>query len=172
MSESFPQQHPDVATAAPGRAGAVGDGQPPRAGAPPLDAVVIERLRALDSAPSAGGEPALLRELAELLRAEVPRRLADLGAAIDERDAEACRFAAHRLRGSCSAVGATVLEAIAAELEERAGEASTAGLAALLRRAEAEFLVVCDALDGLLDGTDPAGSAAPRGAPRYGGDDD
>jgi len=72
--------------------------------------------------------------------ADLPRRRAELRAALDAGDAEACARVLHGLRGSAAHLGASELESLCAALEEAADVGRYADIAAAL-----------PALDALLD---------------------
>jgi len=67
-----------------------------------------------------GGDRRLLKEVVQLFRTDYPSSLRRIDRALQARDAEALRLAAHRLKGSIATVGAPAARRVAAELEETA----------------------------------------------------
>jgi CheY-like chemotaxis protein/HPt (histidine-containing phosphotransfer) domain-containing protein len=67
-----------------------------------------------------GGDRRLLKEVVQLFRADYPSSLRKIDRALQARDPEALRLAAHRLKGSIATVGAPAARQAAAELEETA----------------------------------------------------
>jgi PAS domain S-box-containing protein len=65
-----------------------------------------------------GGDRRLLKEVVQLFRADYPSSLRKINRALERRDSEALRLAAHRLKGSIATVGAPAARRVAAELEE------------------------------------------------------
>jgi PAS domain S-box-containing protein len=65
-----------------------------------------------------GGDRRLLKEVVQLFRADYPSSLRKIQRALQGRDPEALRLAAHRLKGSIATVGAPAARQVAAELEE------------------------------------------------------
>lgn len=68
-----------------------------------------------------------------------PAQLEQVEAAAATGDAEATRAAAHRLKGSCLAVGANGLAELLRRAEEAAREGSTTPVSDLCHRARGEF---------------------------------
>jgi HPt (histidine-containing phosphotransfer) domain-containing protein len=67
-----------------------------------------------------GGDRRLLEEVVQLFRADYPSSLRKIDRALQGRDPEALRLAAHRLKGSIATVGAPAARQVAADLEEAA----------------------------------------------------
>jgi CheY-like chemotaxis protein len=65
-----------------------------------------------------GGDRRLLKEVVQLFRADYPSSLRKINRALQGRDSETLRMAAHRLKGSIATVGAPAARRAAAELEE------------------------------------------------------
>jgi two-component system, sensor histidine kinase and response regulator len=65
-----------------------------------------------------GGDRRLLKEVVQLFRADYPSSLRKIHRALQGRDSEALRLAAHRLKGSIATVGAPAARQVAQELEE------------------------------------------------------
>jgi signal transduction histidine kinase/DNA-binding response OmpR family regulator len=76
----------------------------PRSGPPPAPRTE-EAVDEADALNIAGGDPALMRELAQLFLNELPGKLSDLRKAAAAGDPEQIRIAAHALKGSAAAVG-------------------------------------------------------------------
>ena len=82
-----------------------------------------------------GGEAAVLEKLCEVLRRNLPGRLARARSAHGDSNARSLREAAHALGGSL-AVFSTTAALVAAKLEDAAGRGEIVGCAALLDRLE------------------------------------
>jgi HPt (histidine-containing phosphotransfer) domain-containing protein len=89
-----------------------------------LDPAAIENLRSIS--PDDGGE--FLRELIDIFLADTPLRLAELELACTAGNAKAVTRAAHSLKGSSGAFGATHFTQLAAQLEisSRTGDLTAA----------------------------------------------
>ena len=89
-----------------------------------------------------GGDRRLLKEVVQLFRADYPSSLRTIDRALEARDPEALRLAAHRLKGSIATVGAAAARQVAAELEEtgRSRDFERAALACAKLRHEIERL--------------------------------
>lgn len=89
---------------------------------PVMDPAALERLNRI------GGQEFLV-EMLELFLEHAPQRLATAHEAFDTGDLETVYRAAHSLKSTAANVGAARLQALAAELEERAaaGDATSAG---------------------------------------------
>jgi CheY-like chemotaxis protein len=94
------------------------------AGTTTTDVSAFDATAALDYT---GGDLDLLRDLLDVFREDAPAQLEAVRAAVASRDAAALRQAAHCLKGSLRAVGATVPAGLAQELEHRGGEGTPAG---------------------------------------------
>jgi HPt (histidine-containing phosphotransfer) domain-containing protein len=90
---------------------------------PVLDPAVVESLRRLNQP----GEPDVVHEVLTLFIAEAPTRLAAVAAAVEAADTMALQRAAHALKGSAAAIGATALQRICGDLEEMARRGALAG---------------------------------------------
>jgi hypothetical protein len=94
----------------------------PHAGNGPVDADVLDP-DTLDTLRELGGDDAfLLDELADLFIDRAPVDIETLRGAVARGDLPAAAAVAHRLKGSCSAVGAARMAAVAAEIEAAAGD--------------------------------------------------
>lgn len=89
---------------------------------PVMDPAALERLNRI------GGQGFLV-EMVELFLEHAPQRLATANEALAEGDLKTVYRAAHSLKSTAANVGAARLQALAAELEERAaaGDAAVAG---------------------------------------------
>ena len=67
--------------------------------------------------------PDIVDQLLDLFLQSTPPLLAELRAAVDGGDSEALRRAAHKLKGSCQNIGATVMAALCHALETGEGDA-------------------------------------------------
>ncbi len=90
-----------------------------------LDPATVDTLRELG-----GSSPAVLEELAAVFVEGAPVDIAALEGAVAAGDFDAAALAAHRLKGSCTAVGATTLARLAAEVEAAAMESRPDAMAA------------------------------------------
>jgi PAS domain S-box-containing protein len=97
------------------RFGGTSTGAPPRTAAPRRAPMVFDQDAALAHT---GGDLQLLREIVGLFRSDYPTSLQKITRAIERRDGEALRLAAHSLKGSIGAVGSLAGRNAAAELEE------------------------------------------------------
>ena len=112
----------------------------------PLDPSAATRLRRL------GGER-LLREMLELFLQLGPERLAAADAA--SGDLEAAERACHSLKSAAGNVGATALQAAAAEAERAAGTRDRAALAAATQNLRSTYASVEGELRKLLEEPGP-----------------
>nr|MBA3891282.1 Hpt domain-containing protein [Gemmatimonadaceae bacterium] len=76
-----------------------------------------------------GGDGAFLGDLVDLFMADAPTRLAELRAALANKDAAAMQFAAHSLKGASGSLAGTRVEALAKAVESlgRDGDMAAAG---------------------------------------------
>jgi PAS domain S-box-containing protein len=110
----------------------------------------------------AGGDRRLLRQVIKLFRADAPGTLRNIGAAIEQQDAEGLRQSAHALRGAMAAIGATAGHQITTRLEEL-------GRSANLDEARELYAQLVSRMDELQAAVEAAGLAAPAsGAARNG----
>ena len=74
------------------------------------------------------GDRALLQEIARLFEDECPKAMAEIRAALENRDAKALQRLAHTLKGSSASLGALAVSQAAADLEHhaRAGDLNAA----------------------------------------------
>lgn len=116
------------------------------AGTPPLDFAAAMRV--------VGGDKALLVELAQVFLEELPVRLDELRAAVESRDPERTRLAAHNLKGALATLGATPARDLAYDLEQLGHTGGLATASGILARLEAELARVSDflAAPGWVDG--------------------
>src|SRR5262249_22672159 len=93
-----------------------------------------------------GGNRQLLRKLAKLFLADLPKSIARIKAALDSRDQDGLAKAAHALKGSVGNFGAAQAAAAAADIEKsgRCGEFAAAREA--WKRLESELSVVKEVL--------------------------
>jgi CheY-like chemotaxis protein/HPt (histidine-containing phosphotransfer) domain-containing protein len=94
-----------------------------------------------------GGDHKLLREVVKLFRADYPKTVRRIAAALKRKDGEELRMAAHALKGSVATFGAGEAREAALRLEQRGGARRFAGasrdltaLQASLRRLEKDFV--------------------------------
>ena len=109
----------------------------------PIDWKVLDELRQLQSP----GEPDVVTMLIDLFVDEVPPLLAHLHTAIDQRNGDQLKRAAHSLKSSSGSVGARQLSALSADLEGRGRNNTLEGSEAILAQLEQEYERVCQALE-------------------------
>jgi CheY-like chemotaxis protein/HPt (histidine-containing phosphotransfer) domain-containing protein len=117
-------------------------GAAPAAGDQPFDAVLaLER---------AGGDPAFLRELCQLVLNDLETAPPELRAAVQAGDAPAAESIAHQLKGSFASFAAEPSRAAAARLEEAAHEGDLEAMVEQLARLELELARLSEALGAQL----------------------
>ena len=116
--------------------------EPLPAGAPVLNAEIIERLERLGDA---SGED-LMAELTVLFLTDADTQVVGLRRALVERDGEAVGRLAHALRGASANLGATGLVRLCAAMETTSAAGDLGGGELLLESVEAELDRVRDAL--------------------------
>jgi HPt (histidine-containing phosphotransfer) domain-containing protein len=89
-----------------------------------------------------GGDRALLKEVVQLFRADYPSSLRKIRRALQGRDPDALRLAAHRLKGSIATVGAPAARRVAQELEET-------GRSQDFERARRAYATLCEEIERL-----------------------
>jgi HPt (histidine-containing phosphotransfer) domain-containing protein len=109
---------------------------------PALDPKVLEQLRELERAGTAG----FVAQLASLFLKQTQEQAGVLRACLASKDDAGLARSAHLLKGSSGSVGATALMEISRELEAAAKSKSWAEAEALIGRWEAEFIRVRVAL--------------------------
>jgi CheY-like chemotaxis protein/HPt (histidine-containing phosphotransfer) domain-containing protein len=92
-----------------------GDVKPAEASAPPPVETVFDEHAALACT---GGDGRLLAQIIRMFRSDSRSSLARIGRAVEERDGEGLRMAAHAFKGAIATVGAPRARAAAAELEQ------------------------------------------------------
>jgi HPt (histidine-containing phosphotransfer) domain-containing protein len=93
-----------------------------------------------------GGDEQLVQEVVRLFLDDCPRRLADLKAAVEARDAEQIRTTAHALKGAAGNLSAMALFEAARTLERMAHENQLDAADAVWRQLSTEADHVLDAL--------------------------
>ncbi len=88
----------------------------------------------------------LLSDLVDMFIREVPGQLATLEAALAKGDAGAARLTAHTLKGTGSNFGASRMQALAREIEEKGRKGSLDGASPIFVELRAECTRVSDAL--------------------------
>lgn len=84
-----------------------------------IDRAALDRLDALDDEGNA------LRHVVSLFLADAPKQVAALREAVEREDAVAAAQALHNLRGSSGLVGATALEEVCLQVEQKVGRGAT-----------------------------------------------
>jgi two-component system, sensor histidine kinase and response regulator len=126
----------EVVTGAPARP--VGKSPQPDTPAAPVDRnVLLARL---------GDDEDLFADIVEVFLDDCPSRLSEIGAAVDARDPERIRTAAHALKGAAGNIAATGLLEAARELEHAGEEARLDAVDAAWRRLESEAMLVMSTL--------------------------
>jgi HPt (histidine-containing phosphotransfer) domain-containing protein len=103
-----------------------------------LDPAVVDSLRQL----TPPGEPDVLGEVLRLFLDEVPRRVARLKAAWDDRNAGELQRAAHSLKGSSGNIGAHRMYEICKQLDERGTAGDFNGARHLIDSLDEEYMRV------------------------------
>ncbi|MCP4643177.1 MAG: Hpt domain-containing protein [bacterium] len=91
-------------------------------------------------------EPEMTLELIEAYTADTSDRVRQLREALSAGDAPRVRDLAHTVKGSSGNIGALGMQAIALELEDLAKAGVLDGAPAILERLQAEYVLVCGAL--------------------------
>ena len=112
----------------------------------PVDLEVFDLAEALGRV---GGDPGLLAEVAELFRQEQGQYVAELGEALEARDAKQLAARAHRLKGSVGIFGARRAFEAALNLEGAARKGELGRARVLVRRFQTELASLVEALEGL-----------------------
>ena len=113
-----------------------------------LDTRVLDELRE-----SIGGDEAFFSELVDEFLADAPRQLQSLREAATAGDAEACRRAAHTLKGNGRTFGAEELAALCLEVETAAAAGDLDAVLPRLEEIDQAWEQVRAALDAARDGT-------------------
>jgi len=95
------------------------------------------------------GDMDLLGDLIELFKEDSVRQLAAIGDAIDKKQPDLLRRAAHTLKGTCGNLGATEAAATALELEKLAASGDLSRAHESLRSLEEQIKMAGKLLDGL-----------------------
>jgi HPt (histidine-containing phosphotransfer) domain-containing protein len=95
-----------------------------------------------------GGDPELFAEVIQLFLADCPVRVAAINAAVEARDAEGIRVAAHALKGAAGNLSATGLVAAARTLERLGAEGGVNAAPSALRQLKVQAAMAMDTLRG------------------------
>jgi HPt (histidine-containing phosphotransfer) domain-containing protein len=109
---------------------------------PAIDPEVLDTLRAI----AGNGEPDGMNELVELFLEDAVRQLASLRDAIGLSDPARVQFAAHTLKSSSAAIGASAMSAMCKELETLGRTGQIGGAAEWFAKLEEEYERVKQAL--------------------------
>jgi signal transduction histidine kinase/CheY-like chemotaxis protein/HPt (histidine-containing phosphotransfer) domain-containing protein len=118
--------------------------EPEPEGGPVLEPAALHTLRQV-----VGDDASVLAELIESFLEDAPVLLADLRQALEEGNAPGVRMHAHSLKSNSADFGATRLNVLCKELEQRGRNEELEGAAALLAEAEHEFARVREALQAI-----------------------
>lgn len=124
-----------------------------------IDLSVLQSYRELQQE----GEPDLVSELIELYLNDTQVRLAELNAALRQKDSKVLKDVTHSLKGSSRNVGALQMQALCSDLEDKLVEGTFEQRKALVTRLEEEFARVLDALEGEHKRRGPEDSGANAG---------
>jgi HPt (histidine-containing phosphotransfer) domain-containing protein len=119
---------------------------------PVMDTTVIAPLYD----PELGGDAAFLAEVVDAFREDTPLRLVALREANARRDIDRLVRAAHSLKGSSGNFGASRLQSLCVEIEQRGRDGKLEGLGPLIERIEVEYERLMVELEGLI-ATSPPG---------------
>lgn len=108
----------------------------------PLDSSRLEKLRRLQEATGRN----ILTEVVDLYRTDTPERLDRLRRCLAEGDAGEAERLAHSIKGSSANIGAHLVMALAAEVEQDLANGSTDQVDGKLVRLESEVERACQAL--------------------------
>ena len=86
-----------------------------------------------------GHEPATIRSYLELFHQSTGPLVADVGGAIQRRDAAAVARVAHTLRGSCGSIGASGMADVVGRLEDRSRSGEWDAIEELYRHLEQSY---------------------------------
>ncbi len=89
--------------------------------------------------PDLGGDAAFLAEVVEAFREDSPPRLVALREANEQQDADRLVRAAHSLKGSSGNFGASRLQTLCLEIEQRGRDGKLGGLSPLIDRVAVEY---------------------------------
>jgi HPt (histidine-containing phosphotransfer) domain-containing protein len=132
-------------------------------GGPDLSAPLAACVDPAAALRTAGGDRALLAELAAAFVADCPRRVAELRAALGAQEATRLERAAHALKGAVATFGAARARELADALETRGRERRLTDAPALAVELERELAEVTSALaDPGWPGGDGAGLDGPE----------
>jgi signal transduction histidine kinase/DNA-binding response OmpR family regulator len=106
-----------------------------------LDQTELKRLEK-----SMGGDTAYVAEIIDAFLVDTPRLLLDLRQAMEQKQGDSLRRAAHTLKGSSASLGAMTLASLCQELEALGKSGTMAGVAARIAQAETEYETVRVAL--------------------------
>lgn len=84
------------------------------------------------------GQPDIVTEFIDVYLEDLPARMDRLRAAVTAAKVQEVRSAAHAIKGSAGSVGAVLVAALCAQLEENARAGTTDGADGLLGRVEVE----------------------------------
>jgi HPt (histidine-containing phosphotransfer) domain-containing protein len=101
-----------------------------------------ETLANLEQLASETGNPTFLSQLTDLFGANAPARMAQIRAAIADRQAETLERVAHTLKSNCSMLGAMRMAGFCRQLESMGERQAFEEAAALLPDAVEEFALV------------------------------
>ena len=108
-----------------------------------LDQSVLASLRELQEE----GEPDILEEVGGLFLKHAPEKISAIEKAVEQKDANALKVAAHSLKSSSAYVGAMRLSALSKDLEMIGRSGSTVGSKEKSEMLKVEFLRVKIALE-------------------------
>lgn len=114
----------------------------------PLDAARLEKLLELQKATGRD----LLTQVIELYLDDAPSRLGQIRRALSEGDAAQAEQLAHSIKGSSANIGAQVVVALAAEIEQDFAGGVLGRIDEKLDRLESEIDRACQALEELRPG--------------------
>lgn len=113
---------------------------------PVIDPVTIENLRAL----SDGESGDFLKEIGDMFLADTPLRIAELDQSLASGETPKFTRAAHSIKGSSANIGATHLQAAAAQLEHDSRHNPISTLVPQLDKVKSEFARVKVELEKLI----------------------
>ncbi len=116
-------------------------------GEAPSEPIDADRLAQIQSI----GRDGLLEEMIGLFVGETPDRIAEIRRAAEDGDNQGLRVAAHTLKGSALALGASAVASVCQELESMGEAGRLHDTAEVIERLDAEVVRLQGALDDVLE---------------------
>jgi HPt (histidine-containing phosphotransfer) domain-containing protein len=108
-----------------------------------IDPEAIENLRALNP----DDDDAFLKDIIGIFLEDTPARIAELKQSLAAYDQPKFTRAAHSIKGSASNLGATIVRAVAEQIEHQSRNSGLVEMEPLIAKLEAEYATAKAALD-------------------------